>query len=87
LIQIPSLLKRVALAAWPRPRVASLAQKPWADFVCSTEGKAALPTPLAKLLNDAEYRQAKDLAAVSTDDVVACAQLAKRWIEAHRVSA
>jgi hypothetical protein len=87
LIQIPSLLKRVALAAWPRPRVASLAQKPWADFVGSAEGEAALPAPLAVLLNDAEYRSAKDLAAVSADDALACARIAKRWIEAHRVSA
>jgi hypothetical protein len=87
LAAIPPLLKRVALAAWSRPRVASLAQTRWVEFLRVAEGESALPAPLAKLLNDIEYRSAKELAAISADDARACVEVAKHWIEAHRVSA
>jgi Domain of unknown function (DUF4381) len=84
---IPPLLKRVALAAWPRSRVASLAQMHWVDFLRATEGQSTLPAPLAKLVNDIEYRSAEELAAISADDARVCVKVAKHWIEAHRVSA
>ena len=87
LAAIPLLLKRVALAAWPRSRVASLAQTHWVDFLGATEGESTLPAALAKLLNDIEYRSARELAAISTDDARACVEVARHWIEAHRVSA
>jgi hypothetical protein len=87
LAAIPLLLKRVALAAWPRSRVASLAQTHWVDFLGATAGESTLPTALAKLLNDIEYRSASELAAISTDNARACVEVARHWIEAHRVSA
>jgi hypothetical protein len=86
LAAIPPLLKRVALAAWPRSRVASLAQTHWVDFLGATEGQSTLPAVLAKLLNDIEYRSDKELAALSADDARVCIEVAKHWIEAHRVS-
>jgi hypothetical protein len=87
LAAIPPLLKRVALAAWPRSRVASLAQTRWVDFLHVTGNEAILPAPLAGLLNDIEYRSTKELAAISADDARVCARVAKQWIESHRVSA
>jgi hypothetical protein len=87
LAAIPPLLKRVALAAWPRSRVASLAQTYWVDFLGATERESTLPLPLAKLLNDIEYRSVKEVAAISADDARVCVEVAKHWIEAHRVSA
>jgi Domain of unknown function (DUF4381) len=87
LAAIPPLLKRVALAAWPRSRVASLAQTRWVDFLRATADELTLPAPLAKLINDIEYRSAKELAAISADDARGCVNAAKHWIEAHRVSA
>jgi len=87
LAAIPPLLKRVALAAWPRSRVASLAQTRWVDFLRATDGESTLAAPLAKLVNDIEYRSAKELAAMSADDARVCVRLARHWIEAHRVSA
>jgi hypothetical protein len=87
LAAIPPLLKRVALAAWPRSRVASLAQTDWVDFLGATERESTLPLPLAKLLNDIEYRSVKEVAAISADDARVCVEVAKHWIEAHRVSA
>lgn len=87
LAALPPLLKRVALAAWPRSRVAALTQARWVEFVHGTERQAVLPVPLTKLLDDIEYRPAKDLDAISADDAQACVLAAKQWIEAHRVSA
>ena len=87
LAAIPPLLKRVALAAWPRSRVASLARTYWVDFLGATERESTLPLPLAKLLNDIEYRSVKEVAAISADDARVCVEVAKHWIEAHRVSA
>jgi hypothetical protein len=87
LAEIPPLLKRVALAAWPRSRVASLTQTNWVDFLQATEAEARLPAPLAKLLDDIEYRSPAARAAIAADDARACARVAKHWIEAHRVSA
>lgn len=87
LAAIPPLLKRVALAAWPRSRVAGLAQARWVAFLQATAGASTFPVPLAKLLNDIEYRSAKELAAMSADDARVCVAVAKHWIEAHRVSA
>lgn len=87
LAALPPLLKRVALAAWPRPRVAALAQARWVDFLRETEREASLPAPLAELLNDVEYRPPRELSALSADDARACAEVARHWIEAHRVSA
>jgi len=87
LAAIPPLLKRVALAAWPRSRVASLAQTRWVDFLRATAGESTLAPPLAKLLSDIEYRSPKELAALSAEDARACVEIARHWIEAHRVSA
>ena len=84
---IPPLLKRVALAAWPRPQVASLAQTPWVDFLQASEHASEIPRSLATLLNDVEYRPPAALAAISPDDARACVKIAKDWIERHRVSA
>lgn len=87
LTAIPPLLKRVALAACPRSQVAGLSQKYWADFLAGMEGERRLPAPLVDLLNDGEYRPTKRLNAIPAEDVRACVQAARHWIETHRVSA
>jgi hypothetical protein len=88
LAAIPPLLKRVALAAWPRPRVAALAQSHWVDFIAAAAGENALPASLARLLNDGEYRiKPEDLAAIPLEETRTCVTAARHWIEAHRVSA
>jgi hypothetical protein len=83
---LPPLLKRVALAAWPRDRVASLTQSPWTAFLRANVS-ADLPEPTARLLDDLEYRSPAALAAISDDDARACLAAARQWIETHRVPA
>lgn len=87
LAAMPPLLKRVALAAWPRPEVALLAGQRWVDFLRAHGGGAAFPDAVARFLDDVEYRSAQALAAVSADDAQAFARAVRGWIEWHHVSA
>lgn len=87
LAAIPELLKRVALAAWPRKAVASLSGEHWLRFLRQHGGAQAFPAPAAQLLDDLEYRSAETRADVSEDEARMFAASARRWIEAHVVSA
>jgi hypothetical protein len=79
---IPALLKRTTLAAWPREQVAALTGAQWVAFLRSS-GEVA--DPLARLLDDSEYRS--QLASPTPEEAKQCVQAARRWIEEHRVSA
>lgn len=83
---LPPLLKRVALAAWPRDRVARLTQDSWTEWL-RANAPEPLPDAATRLLDDLEYRSPQALAALSDDDARACIAAARRWIETHRVPA
>ncbi|HEX4987063.1 MAG TPA: DUF4381 domain-containing protein, partial [Burkholderiales bacterium] len=68
---IPPLLKRTALAAWPRKEVAALSGAQWVAFLRASG-------PLADLLDDAEYSGVP----VPGEQAKAAAQ---RWIQEHRI--
>jgi len=87
LAALPPLLKRTALAAWPRADVASLAGARWIDFLRAHGGGAELLPAMTTLLADAEYRAPQAVATWSSDEARAAAAAARRWIEKHRVSA
>ena len=91
LAALPQLLKRVALAAWPRMEVASLSQARWMAFLGKTKGgsgiKGEVAAPLAELLRKGEYLSPEQLADMPAEDARACAHAARRWIERHDVSA
>ena len=84
---MPELLKRVALAAWPRDAVASLSGGDWLAFLRKHGGAQSFPEQAAKLLDDLEYRSRQTRASVSENDVRMFAASARRWIEGHSVSA
>jgi len=85
---LPPLLKRVALAAWPREQVACLTQEPWTDWLrASAPPSLPLPDAATRLLDDLEYRSSQSLAAIGDDDARACLAAARQWIETHRVPA
>ena len=87
LAAIPELMKRTALAAWPRTEVASLSGTAWAQFLRDHGGTAALSGPAGRLIADAEYHAPESLAAMSAEDAHRCASAARAWIKGHRVSA
>src|SRR5262249_6778404 len=53
---VAELLKRVALAAWPRADVARLSGESWVKFLRDHAGGAAIADDAAALLADGEYR-------------------------------
>jgi len=85
LTALPELLKRVALAAWARPEVASLSGTAWVAFLRAHAGRSGVPEPMARLLDDVEYRRGLD--PMGASDALAAAAAVRRWIEGHRVSA
>ena len=63
LLSLAELLKRLALAQWPRNSVAALSGPAWGDFLRTHAGGAGDAVPaLAALIDDAEYRGAATLA-------------------------
>ncbi|MQY46183.1 DUF4381 family protein [Rhizobiales bacterium RZME27] len=83
--QVGELLKRTALAAWPRVEVASLTNDDWVGFLKKygdTDTHA-----VEWLLNDFEYHSADCIAHLPSrvgDDVIVAT---RSWIERHDVSA
>ncbi len=82
--EIPPLLKRVALAAWPRPDVAALSGDAWVAFLRAHAGRAGLPDAASAFVKDQQYR-AHALDAISSDDARLVVDQVRRWIEGHRV--
>ncbi|WP_454710681.1 DUF4381 domain-containing protein [Cupriavidus nantongensis] len=84
--EMAALLKRTALAAWPRAQVASLAGGGWAEFLRAHAGRAQEVAPqLAALVQDAEYRDDAALAQWPDTRVQAVAAACRRWIAEHHV--
>lgn len=86
LAALAALLKRTALAAWPREEVAALSGEAWGRFLQTHAGgaKSAGPT-LGSLVNDIEYRGGAALAGVSSADAQALLSAGRHWITQHRV--
>jgi hypothetical protein len=79
---LPELLKRVALAAWPRTIVAPLSGPGWVAFLRTNGGTAGFSDAAAALLDDLEYRPAP-----SAEAARAAAKSVRQWIEGHSVPA
>ena len=81
---ISLILKRVALVAYSREKVASLTGDAWLDFLNeSYGGKEFLDHP-AVLLKDASYHQRKEN-IVDENDVKKLLFLAQTWITQHEI--
>lgn len=81
--EIPELLKRTALAAWPREQVAGLSGEPWVRFL---EQHASTVQPHQEALNlllDVAYRCPK----LTFEEARALREFAAAWIRGHHVRA
>ncbi len=81
--RLGELLKRTALAAWPRNTIAAVSGNEWVGFLSSHQG-SEIGSALKSYLDDFEYRGSATLSADATDDLLLDA---RRWIERHHVSA
>ena len=82
--QFSALLKRVALVAWPREKVASLNGEAWLNFLNETSGQSIFREAPANRL---EVLALRPEAAISADEARALRQVAAYWIRRHRVQA
>ena len=74
--RIALLLKRTALAAYPRSQVASLSGSEWAEFLIASANEDRQIAEAAELLAAAAYRPDADGRVLSAP--------ARRWIRKHR---
>lgn len=84
LVALPVLLKRCALAAWPRAQVAGLNGEAWARFIVAHAGHATHGAQaLAPLVRELEYRDREALARVSAHDVEVLLEASRQWVQGH----
>lgn len=77
------IVKRTALAAWPREQVAALSGASWIEFLKAHAGRAKIGTEGYDIFAEAEYRL-----AISTPDEATARRgfaAARQWIEGHDV--
>jgi hypothetical protein len=77
---IAAILRRTALAAWPRERVAGLTGPDWLRFLDATGGGDGFETGAGQALTFATY-------SVAPGPTPGLAELAGHWIRRHRVKA
>jgi hypothetical protein len=81
--QFSALLKRTALARWPREQVASLSGHAWLQFLDKTAaGARFLETPGNRIEEIALYEN-----TLSETEEQTLRSLAEEWIRRHRVQA
>ena len=79
---VPALLKRTALASFPRTRVASLSGDEWINFLCSTVNQPGMDREAGVLLERAAY----GTSGFEASEIDHLFKAAETWIRRHRVS-
>ncbi|MGO7153335.1 DUF4381 domain-containing protein [Rhizobium leguminosarum] len=80
--ELAEVLKRTALAAWPRDEVASLSGDGWVRFLDAHDEDRTGDT-LERLLDDFEYHGAEIVAGLPSNVCSDLVIAARRWIEQH----
>ena len=80
--RLPELLKRVALAAFPRTQVAELSGDAWLGFLDRTLGTTEFSRGAGRVLPDLAYDSGA-ASAMSREERANLFALARRWIQKH----
>lgn len=81
--QLPELLKRAALSAWPRESVASLVGPDWHHFLDDTGGTDCFCSGMGAVLDRLAYSPGA-VAPVSEAESAAALDAAQSWLKQHR---
>jgi len=83
LAAIPILVKRTALSAMPREKIASLSESAWLACLDRTYLAGGFSNGPGRLLTRLAYAGPSDLAALPDTEVQEFLRLVRRWIERH----
>jgi hypothetical protein len=83
LAALPVLLKRVALAAWPRGQVAGLSGEAWWRFLDGNASRGALGKAQGARLDCLSYAR-EPAAGLSVKEARGLAKAVRAWIRRHR---
>ncbi|HMH14667.1 MAG TPA: DUF4381 domain-containing protein [Edaphobacter sp.] len=81
--QFSALLKRTALAAWPREKVASLSGDAWLQFLGDVAATESFRSPPGNRIEELAFSGG----TTSREDEQALRTIATEWIRRHRVQA
>jgi Domain of unknown function (DUF4381) len=81
--QLSGLLKRTALAAWPREQVASLSGDKWIGFLAESSAIPSFRESPGNLIEQIAFAPS----SLSSKDEVVLRDLSAQWIRRHRVQA
>ena len=84
LAQLPQLVKRTALAAYGRARVASLVGSDWLAFLDKTGSTDVFGKGAGSLLLQCSYEPATSLEAVSKGHIGELCKVIRQWINKHQ---
>ncbi len=84
LVEIPLLLKRTALAAFPRSDVAGLSGEKWLAFLDKTMGGKDFKENEGRMLPELTYAPAHRIAKIPDEVIGKLLQLVRRWIQVHK---
>ena len=80
--QLPLLLKRTALSAFPRTDVACLSGEPWRDFLNSTQHDPAFAGRAGELLDQLAYEPG--LCELNQQDRTVLLAAGENWLRTHQ---
>jgi hypothetical protein len=83
LAEIPVLLKKTALLAFPRSDVASLSGEKWLAFLDKTVGGKNFREGEGRCLPDLAYAPASRIAELADESISKLLQLVRNWIKTH----
>ncbi len=86
LAEIPVLLKRTALSAFPRTEVAALSGERWLSFLDMTIGGKDFMEGEGRLLPELAYAPVQRITQLSDKQISNLLQLIRRWIKRHVTS-
>jgi Ca-activated chloride channel family protein len=84
LAEIPVLVKRTALAAFPRSEVAGLSGEKWLTFLDKTLGGKGFTGDVGRLLPELAYAPGPRISRLPDETIGKLIQLIRQWIHAHK---
>lgn len=82
--EIPILVKRTALHAYPRQEVASLSGEAWLRFLDASYNGTGFTDGPGQILMQTTCLPDKELAAFKKEDIQQLLKLVRKWIKKHR---